>query len=326
LTLDRRTGGADSRSVAGRLWGCYSVADHLERRAFVADLLLYDRLVVPVPSNNDTDRWEENGWDPKRQTELLKILGPFVERIEWSLPLRDQFQREWSTVDLAQDIDAPFGMTRHIISEQLDKLKPEAAAADARAVAVYAKPDRFDSDWKLTGAAPFLRKVRRVTPGALRERGEAASTDQQKLAKMIVTRLAIPDDGQTDQEVLDRTVDLVKRKDVAERRAAFQRRLAALASEGLRDETIVGEFQDDLDAYNAAVQSHTRAQRARVAVQILTTGQAGAGLWAAPLSLTTGPTAAFGEAAIERRWGGDPSDPKFNAVALLAEAQRALAD
>ncbi len=34
--------------MARLLWGCYSVADHLEPRAFVADLLLYDRLVIPV--------------------------------------------------------------------------------------------------------------------------------------------------------------------------------------------------------------------------------------------------------------------------------------
>lgn len=42
-----------------RPWGCYSVADHLAERAFVADLLLYDRLVVPVPSDDDRERWEE---------------------------------------------------------------------------------------------------------------------------------------------------------------------------------------------------------------------------------------------------------------------------
>ena len=298
----------------------------MERRAFVADLLLYDRLVVPVPSDDDTDRWEKNGWDPKRQTELLTILEPFVERIVWSIPLRDQFQTEWSTINLAQDIDAPFGMTRHIISEQIDSLKPEAAAADVRAVAVYAKPDRFDSDWKITGAVPFLRKVRRVTPGEFRERGPVASTDQQQLAKLIVTRLAIPDDGQTDHDVLARTVELVKRSDVAERRAAFQRRLAALASEGWRDDTIIGEFQDELDAYNGVVQRHSRAQGARVAVQIVTAGEAAAGLWAPPIALIAGPTAAIGEAAIQRRWGGDPSDPQFNAVALLAEARRSLAD
>ncbi|HEX2746014.1 MAG TPA: hypothetical protein VHN16_16650 [Streptosporangiaceae bacterium] len=51
-----------------QIWGCYSVADHLERRAFVADLLLYDRLVVPTPSADDLDRWDKQ-WDPALQTD-----------------------------------------------------------------------------------------------------------------------------------------------------------------------------------------------------------------------------------------------------------------
>lgn len=52
--------------MARRLWGCYSVADHLVERAFVADLLVYDRLVVPVPSDDDRERWEK-AWNPTRQ-------------------------------------------------------------------------------------------------------------------------------------------------------------------------------------------------------------------------------------------------------------------
>ena len=58
--------------MALRLWGCFSVADHLAERAFVAHLLLYDRLVVPVPSDDDMDRWEAR-WNPTRQAELLAI-------------------------------------------------------------------------------------------------------------------------------------------------------------------------------------------------------------------------------------------------------------
>jgi hypothetical protein len=68
--------------MARRLWGCYSVADHLAPRAFVADLLLYDRLLIPTPAPETLDRSEER-WDPGRQARLLEILGPFAERVEW---------------------------------------------------------------------------------------------------------------------------------------------------------------------------------------------------------------------------------------------------
>lgn len=292
----------------------------------MADLILYDRLVVPVPTKDDMDRWVKNKWDPERQAALLKILGPFAQQIDWTPDLRAQFKEKWSPREAAVHIDAAYRMTRWIVSNQLDKLKTEAELGDVRAVAVYTEPDRFDSEWQLAATPPFLRKARRVTPGLLRERGEIAPSRLQNLAKMIVTRLAIPNDGQTDEEVLERAVDLVSRSEVAERRSAFHRRIAELASGGLRDETVVGEFQDDLDAYNDAIQRHTRARTARVAVQVVTTSEAAAGLWAPPVALLSGPTAALGEAVIQRRWSGDPAGPQFSAAALLAEAQRALSE
>ena len=44
--------------VSEQLWGTYSVADHCNAYPFVADLVLYDRLVVPVPPGGDKMEWE----------------------------------------------------------------------------------------------------------------------------------------------------------------------------------------------------------------------------------------------------------------------------
>jgi hypothetical protein len=308
--------------MARRLWGCYSVADHLEDRAFVADLLLYDRLVVPVPAPDDVARWEEH-WDPERQRTLLDILGGFAERVEWSTALREQFGREWSPADAALDIDdSAFGRTRRILAQELRG--KELEEGDVRAVAVYAKPDRFDREWQLTRTLPFVRRSVRVEPGALREVVDSAPLERQRLAKVVVTRLVVPDEGRSDEEVLKRTVDLVSRNDVSDRRAAFHALLASLEAEGLRDETIVGEVEDLLSALNESVSRYTKAQRARMAVQVVTAAEGAAALWAPPAALTSGPTAAVGEALIQRRWGGGPTDAELGAVALLAEAQRTL--
>jgi hypothetical protein len=38
------------------LWGTFSVRDHLVSRAFVADVLLYDQLVIPTMPENDDER------------------------------------------------------------------------------------------------------------------------------------------------------------------------------------------------------------------------------------------------------------------------------
>ena len=37
------------------IWGTFSVSDHLRERPFVADLLLYDKSVVPVVPQNDEE-------------------------------------------------------------------------------------------------------------------------------------------------------------------------------------------------------------------------------------------------------------------------------
>jgi len=313
-----------------RLWGCYSVADHLADRAFVADLLLYDRLVVPVPSEDDRGRWEER-WNPTRQTELLEIAEPFVKRIVWSAPLREQFERGFSPGLASFEIDSvsahaanrsPYEVSRQVVSDHLRE-EVRGENGDVLAVAVYAQPDRFDREWKLVRTFPFLRRRSVVEPGELREVAQVSPADQQRLAKLVVTRLVVPDDGADDKEVLKRTVELISKREVAERRAAFQELIASLAAKGLRNDTIVGEVQDLLDGLNESVLRHTKGRRARTAVQVLTVAEGAAALWAPPVALAKGLTAACGEAVINRRWN-DTSTADFGAVSLLADAQRAL--
>ena len=333
--MDRSPGWQNTRDVSKRLWGCYSVRDHMEPRAFVADLLLYDRLVVPVPADDDLNRWQER-WEPARQKKLLDIADPFVERVTWDASLRDEFTREFSPGIAAMEIDSisrraagldAYELTRQLISDHVrGAVLREEPRGDVRAVAVYAQPDRFDREWQVSGAFPFLHRKVRVERGALREVGEVQPADVQQLAKLVVTRLVVPDDGRDDAEVLQRTVELISLDDVWRRRADFQAAMAALHATGLRDDTIVGEIEDLLAAFNASVKRRTNAQRARIAVQIATVAEGAAALWAPPIGLATGPTAAVGEALVRRRWGQATVGDEVDAVSLLAEAQRALAE
>jgi hypothetical protein len=74
-------------------WGTFSVRDHLKEQAFVSELLLYDRLVVPIPPNKiEWDRWaDEKKWNPDRQAQLLEILGKDLSvRLPWTEELRKQ--------------------------------------------------------------------------------------------------------------------------------------------------------------------------------------------------------------------------------------------
>jgi hypothetical protein len=69
------------RSVPKELWETFSVADHMRARAFVAEILIYDQVVVPTPFDDETrDRWQQQGRDPGRQERLLGILGTAAAR------------------------------------------------------------------------------------------------------------------------------------------------------------------------------------------------------------------------------------------------------
>jgi hypothetical protein len=71
------------------VWGTYSVTDHLAPTAFLADLVLYDRLVLPVPQAtlDDSARlaWQE--WNQPRQAAFVRVLERHqrVRTIPWEV-------------------------------------------------------------------------------------------------------------------------------------------------------------------------------------------------------------------------------------------------
>ena len=90
-----------------QLWGTFSVRDHLSKGAFLSEILLYDRLVIPIPPKNDPaewDRWNstkdasgenKESWDPQRQSKILDCLEGLVERVEWSAKYQEQWKLNW---------------------------------------------------------------------------------------------------------------------------------------------------------------------------------------------------------------------------------------
>jgi hypothetical protein len=69
--------------MGGQIWGTFSVKDHCRPNAFVREVLLFDRLVLPVPCDDqERSRWRQPNakdpaetWDPERLDVLRSILG-----------------------------------------------------------------------------------------------------------------------------------------------------------------------------------------------------------------------------------------------------------
>ena len=86
-------------------WGTFSVIDHKDTAALVPEILLYDRLVFPVPDGDaETKRWSEAG----RDLDLLKLrldeLQGLVHTTPWTKELHDDWSLRWEHMKkLGQD-------------------------------------------------------------------------------------------------------------------------------------------------------------------------------------------------------------------------------
>lgn len=126
-------------------WGTFSVRDHLKPRAFVAEVLLFDKLVIPrpatqkemnaegrgEPSEDQVIRWRRNQWDPDHQRDLLDILGE--EGLAIELPWGRQAERDWRGVYNPDPENLECGRSElaQSVREQVEQAKvqmPEEAA------------------------------------------------------------------------------------------------------------------------------------------------------------------------------------------------------
>jgi hypothetical protein len=74
----------EEAAMSREVWGTFSVRDHLVEHAFVADVLLYDRLLVPTkPEGEDPEEWPRQ-WELARLNRVLGVLGNLAIPIPWT--------------------------------------------------------------------------------------------------------------------------------------------------------------------------------------------------------------------------------------------------
>lgn len=80
-----------------QVWATFSVKDHLLPSAFVTEVMLYDRLVIPIPPDDkdQLQRWEKESWDPLQQKKLLDILGDRAYTVPWTEERREKWRTRY---------------------------------------------------------------------------------------------------------------------------------------------------------------------------------------------------------------------------------------
>jgi hypothetical protein len=126
--------------MSQELWATYSVKDHLQPRVLAADIMLFDRLVFPVPEKAEVDghpigpgpvkrerndaeweRWENEHWDPTGQARVLKWLEPVIRKLPWENKgaVYDEYRTQAAKLAAAGLPDYAFDATRTVLSRDL---------------------------------------------------------------------------------------------------------------------------------------------------------------------------------------------------------------
>jgi hypothetical protein len=290
---------------------------------FVSDVLLYDRLVVPVPDANDHSTETRNywaQWQPEEQAKCLEILKVKTDdtdglalTVPWGSSQRERFRNRMSTaVALAtQERDPgatyyldPFEMTAELLKDEFSPALPKGVAK-AWKVAAYASAHDFEDD------------IRSIRPGT-----------QRRLAAKIRTRFLTPAESDPNHELLKRAVDLVNTDDFRCKRSAFYKWQENIIEENIEDEKAVEELSELLDAYNAATREGFRTVKERFLFTILpvSLSMTGAILSHSSIPIILGAASAAVQFARFCRFDRKPSisGGDFDAAAMIHDARKEL--
>jgi hypothetical protein len=160
--------------MARTRWATFSVADHLDLRALVPDVLLFDRLAFPCPiDDKERQRWFDRKWDPPLLEYCLTKLEDLAVPFEWGEERRREFR---TNMDQAQLIDqltlSPLQLVRNTDDKQMwERSKQQTRMVlvdhvrrlrgdDVQVIPAYRSPDALLKDMD-AGIAPANRQSRR---------------------------------------------------------------------------------------------------------------------------------------------------------------------
>jgi hypothetical protein len=228
--------------VSRERWGTFSVKDHTRKHPFAADVLMYDRLVIPRPSDEaERSRWVQNGWNPDRLDKILEVLevdepeGHAVS-VTWTEYTRDLFKKRVETAKILDD-EANYGMTRRLLAEDLLPDAPKEDVMRVAMVAAYTSLTDAQREW-----VPNPDQHRRET-----------------LTLALAHRLEIPNPkGKTDLELLEETVHLASDTEFRAKRAQMYRWQEDVIRSGIPDSDALKEMAQYVDEYNVAAKKAVR--------------------------------------------------------------------
>lgn len=237
-----------------QLWGTFSVNDHRRPRAFVSDVLVYDRLIVPVPAEGDWERWK--GRNPERQRELLDVLmegnADRVLEVPWDSSRRKEADEakarfaaeaafDVSMINQMPNLDTPAqAITRFVIRDYVDEQNDRRI----RQSILRGPPLREIEVVAAYGTRLDFEKETNVVADDGLDQGES------DLLGGFVWPFAVPqEDGWSDIDLLKRAVEFANQPSVRAYREAFHQWRADVILNGSRPSDAADRLRESIAEY-----------------------------------------------------------------------------
>src|SRR5271165_2187239 len=226
-------------------WGAFSVRDHISEAPFVTEVLLYDRLVIPVPDPKNTlaeTEWDAAGWQPEllhKCLDMLKVKTENEDGLALTVPWDDSKRKRFENrVSMAAALATqgrepgkpyytdPFKLTQDLLADEFPPALP-AGVSKAWTVAAYSSSDAFRRDASASGADRSTQ-----------------------LGTLLQHHFLTPTQSDPNQEVPKRAVDLSATQDYRKKRARFYEWQEKIIEEEISDEKAIEELEQLLSEYN----------------------------------------------------------------------------
>jgi hypothetical protein len=133
-------------------WGTLSVRDHKNISAFITDIILYDRLVIPIPPDQSAEQlWHLEGRRPDLLKNRLDRLGDLAEQVKWRSHSNEQFRSYYAKLDLEGMVEERrqnlgYQLTRRVLAQEYRLKKDLIPNTSVTVVSAYTSEEDFEAD------------------------------------------------------------------------------------------------------------------------------------------------------------------------------------
>lgn len=336
------------------LWGTFSVKDHIRKRPFIAEVILYDRLMIPRPptaeeeqpqpdEKDEITQWRENKWNPKRLRDLLDILGE--EDLAIELPWGKQARKQWESLyhgtekeEIGDSRSALMtAAEQEIEMAKINSPKDAPYLATAGLIVQYiSEKVHNDVARKLIALAkPVGAKIEPVIAyrsfnSYKNEQGlhpVSKKIDYENPTKnynvMFGWEFFVPEESnKTDYKLLKKTVKFAARKDLRESRQLFYGWLKQMQEGGVDPNDAKEKMLKMLDEYRKIIRGSGIKTVVRYAAKIAPIVAPLAGLYSSEAGIGAGVTAGASPLIVDYLMPKKEIDDKLRPAALVYEARK----